>query len=85
MEELARCAACARTPLIGEGVTVLGAGRRESPVCDLCREKPRAQALGEPLRRERIRSAEGAANVRIVPAPAPVPTRTAPAPPVVAT
>jgi hypothetical protein len=39
-------------------------GQRESPVCDLCLERPRAAALGEPARRERVRSTAGAANVR---------------------
>jgi hypothetical protein len=58
--------------LIGEEMTVLGKGGRESPVCSLCLERPRAAALGEPLRQERVRSAAGAANVRRSwPVPAP--------------
>lgn len=71
MEEFTRCAVCARTPVVGEQVSVMTAGHRESPVCDLCLERPRAQTLGEPERRERIRSSAGAENVRRVwPAPA---------------
>lgn len=70
MEEFARCSVCARTPLVGEGVTVMQKGRREALVCDLCPAKPRAAALGEPVRRERIRSAEGASTVeRLYPRP----------------
>jgi hypothetical protein len=67
MEELARCSVCSRTPLVGEEVTVF-AGERL--VCDPCRAKPRVRAFGEPVRRERIRTAAGAANVkRIYPRP----------------
>jgi hypothetical protein len=45
-------------------------GRREWAVCDLCLERPRAAALGEASRRERVRSVGGAASVRrIWPAP----------------
>jgi hypothetical protein len=75
MEEFTRCSVCDRTPLVGEGVTVRERGRREALVCDLCADNPRALALGEPVRRERIRSAAGAANVeRVFPRPVvPVP------------
>ena len=72
MEEFSRCSVCSRTPLVGEAVTVLARGRREAPVCDLCREKPRAAQLGEPVRRDRVRSAAGAETVRrLFPTPAP--------------
>ena len=70
MEEFAPCAVCARIPLIGEEVTVIAGGESESLVCDLCLRKPRAIALGEPLRRDRVRSAAGAESVqRIFPRP----------------
>ena len=73
MDEFARCAVCLRTPLVGERVAVLGRGGRESAVCELCEECPRAAALGEALRRERVRSAAGAAAVRrLSPAAAPM-------------
>jgi hypothetical protein len=74
MEEFTRCTVCTRTPLVGEQMTVMSAGRRESAVCDLCLERPRAETLGTAVRRERIRSTPGAANVRrawAVPAPKP--------------
>jgi hypothetical protein len=64
MEEFTPCTACGRTPLVGEHVSVMASGRSEAAVCDLCLERPRALALGEALRRERIRSTAGAANVR---------------------
>lgn len=64
MDEFTHCCACSRTPLVGEHVTVMADGRRESAVCDLCLERPRTQVLGEPMRRERIHSVAGAANVR---------------------
>jgi len=75
MEELRPCSVCARIPLVGEEVTVVvaprgrgrdGAAAPESMICDLCLCKPRAAALGEPIRRERVRSAAGAASVRRV-------------------
>jgi hypothetical protein len=70
MEDFERCSICTRTPLVGEGFTVVGGGRREQLVCDLCLAKPRAAALGEQLRRGRVKSAAGAANVqRIYPQP----------------
>ncbi|MFN8159932.1 MAG: hypothetical protein U0R52_02650 [Solirubrobacterales bacterium] len=70
MEEASRCSVCTRTPLVGETVTIVHDGSRESAVCDLCASKPRAASLGEPARRERVRSATGAANVRrIFPSP----------------
>jgi hypothetical protein len=71
MDEFERCAVCARMPLVGEGVTVyLGGSGEESSVCDLCLEKPRVRAVGEPARRDRVRSAAGRANVqRIYPRP----------------
>jgi hypothetical protein len=53
-------------------------GGRESAVCDLCLERPRVAALGEPLRRERVRSTEGATTVaRVWPQPAAQPLRAA--------
>jgi hypothetical protein len=64
MDEFTRCSVCTRTPLIGEEIAVMSAGRRESAVCGLCLERPRADVLGEVVRRERIRSTAGAANVR---------------------
>ncbi len=71
MDEFTRCGACSRTPLVGEEITVMRKGRRESAVCDLCLERPRAAALGEAIRRERVRSVAGAVNVRRVwPTPA---------------
>ena len=76
MEEFARCSVCARTPLVGEGFTVFGVERRELLVCDLCQAKPRAQALGEPLRRGRVKTAAGAESVQRI-YPRPVPTRVA--------
>jgi hypothetical protein len=51
-------------------------GQRESAVCDLCLERPRTAALGEPARRERVRSTAGAANVHRA---WPVPREPAPA------
>jgi hypothetical protein len=74
MDEFTRCSACSRTPLVGEEITVMRTGRRECAICDLCLECPRATALGEAIRRERIRSVAGAANVRRAwPAPAQIP------------
>jgi hypothetical protein len=64
MEEFTPCSVCNRTPVVGERVAVISNGRRESPVCDLCLERPRALAMGEVVRRERIRSTAGAATVR---------------------
>lgn len=58
------CVVCSRTPLVGESVSVAIAGGQETPICELCAEKPRAMALGAPTRRERMRSARGAATVR---------------------
>jgi hypothetical protein len=66
MEEFTRCSVCTRTPLVGEGITVMARGHRESIVCDLCRDRPRASTLGDPARRERVRTAAGALNVRRV-------------------
>ncbi|MGZ8666838.1 MAG: hypothetical protein ACXWZM_06975 [Solirubrobacterales bacterium] len=72
MDEYGCCSVCARTPLVGEQITVMQTGNREAVVCDQCLGAPRAQALGEPSRRERVRSAAGAANVaRIYPRPVP--------------
>lgn len=81
MEELGHCSVCTRTPLVGEGVTIVRRGEAESVVCDLCAAKPRAAVLGEPIRRDRVRSASGIANVaRIYPEPVPqgLPARPAP-------
>ncbi len=64
MDEFVPCGVCARTPLIGEEVSVAIEAERESAICDLCLRSPRAAALGERSRRERVRSAAGAANVR---------------------
>jgi hypothetical protein len=70
MVESESCSVCRRAPLVGESVTVLERGRREAAVCDLCGGKPRAAALGEPIRRERVRTAAGAENVqRVFPRP----------------
>jgi hypothetical protein len=59
VDEFEPCSVCARTPLVGEAVTVVGDRDRdrESVVCDLCLERPRAANLGVPLRRERVRAA----------------------------
>jgi hypothetical protein len=65
MDEFDHCSVCARTPLVGEGITVLRRGTREATVCDLCLAKPRAAALGEQIRRDRVKSAAGADTVRI--------------------
>jgi hypothetical protein len=70
MDEFTRCSACPRHPLVGEWVTLMCDGGVESPVCDLCLDRPRSIALGEPKRRERIRTVAGAANIRLL---APVP------------
>ena len=70
MDEFAPCSICLRTPVVGETVTLIGDGERESAVCELCLQRPRARSLGEPLRRERVRSAAGAETVtRIWPTP----------------
>jgi len=72
MDEFSQCAICSRMPLVGEGVTVLQRGRREAIVCDPCIAKPRAAELGEPVRRERMKTAAGAETVqRIIPRPVP--------------
>jgi hypothetical protein len=71
MDQFTPCSICLRTPLVGEEVTIIRKGELESAVCDLCLERPRA-ALGEQLRRERVRSIEGAETViRSWPTPAP--------------
>jgi hypothetical protein len=57
MDEFEPCSVCARTPLVGEGVTVIGDRDHESVVCDLCLERPRAANLGATLRRERVQAA----------------------------
>jgi hypothetical protein len=77
MDEFTRCSVCTRTPLIGEQIAVIASGHRESAVCELCLERPRAGALGELVRRERIRSTAGAANVRRA-WPVPTPQRAEP-------
>lgn len=70
MDEFTRCQVCTRTPLVGEEVTVMRRGRREAIVCDQCISAPRVTTLGEAVGHERIRSAEGAANVeRVFPRP----------------
>ena len=72
MDEFTRCSVCTRTPLIGEQIAVMSLGQNESPVCELCLERPRTDVLGEIVRRERVRSTAGAANVRRAwPVPAP--------------
>ena len=71
MDEFTPCSVCLRTPLLGEEVTIMRKGERESALCDLCLGRPRAAVLGEQLRRERIRSIVGAETVtRIWPTPA---------------
>ena len=77
MDEFTRCSVCTRTPLIGEEIAVMTSGHRESAVCELCLERPRADVLGELVRRERIRSTAGAANVRRA-WPVPTPQRAQP-------
>jgi hypothetical protein len=70
MEEFTPCAVCDRTPLVGEEMTVMSRGRREAAVCRLCIAKPRATALGEAIREERVRTAAGAETVhRVTPTP----------------
>jgi hypothetical protein len=64
MDEFVACGVCARTPLIGERVAVMSRAEIEVAVCDLCLRNPRVAALGEQVRRERVRSVAGAANVR---------------------
>jgi hypothetical protein len=64
MQEFTPCSVCQRTPLVGEWVSLMSNGPRESPVCELCLDRPRSAMLGDVVRRERIRSAAGAANVR---------------------
>ncbi len=72
MDEFSQCAICSRMPLVGEGVTVMQRGRREAIVCDPCIAKPRAAELGEPVRRERMKTVAGAETVqRIIPRPVP--------------
>jgi hypothetical protein len=72
MDEFTQCATCSRVPLVGEAVTVIQRGRREAIVCDPCLAKPRAAELGEPVRRERMKTAAGAETVqRIIPRPVP--------------
>jgi hypothetical protein len=76
MDEFVACGVCARTPLIGERVAVMSRAEVEAAVCDLCLRNPRAGSLGPQIRRERVRSAAGAANVRRAwprPAEAPAP------------
>jgi hypothetical protein len=81
MDEYGRCSVCLRNPLIGERITVMRDGGSEAAVCDFCTASPRAAALGEPIRRERVSSAAGAANVkRAWPAPAAGPRWRQPAP-----
>ena len=80
MDEFTPCFVCDRLPLVGESVSVMGDGEREYLVCDHCAANPRAIALGEVIRRDRIHSAEGAENVhRTYPQPtrvtAPEPSR----------
>ena len=70
MDEFSPCSVCARTPLVGEQVSIVQKGRREAIICDQCLRTPRARALGEVTGRDRIQSAAGAANVeRIFPRP----------------
>ena len=79
MDEFVACGVCARTALIGERVAVMGRAEKEAAVCDLCLRNPRTAALGEQIRRDRVRSAAGAANVRRAwprPAEAPAPVET---------
>ena len=71
MDEFTPCTICLRTPLVGEEVTIMREGERESAVCDLCLQRPRVAALGEQQRRERVRSIAGAETVtRSWPTPA---------------
>ena len=77
MDEFTNCFICGRHPLVGEEVTLIADGSRETPICDCCLPNPRAAALGEAIGRERIRSSEGAATVRRL-IPVPVAARKAP-------
>ncbi|HET8593041.1 MAG TPA: hypothetical protein VFL56_05205 [Solirubrobacterales bacterium] len=64
MDEFAPCPVCSRSPLVGELVTVFARDGSEVRVCDQCVRKPRARSVGEPVRRERVRSEAGAATVQ---------------------
>lgn len=63
----ARCACCGRFPLVGEWVTGYGGGSGSAErlwSCETCESGGRAQRLGSPIDRDRVRSLGGAANVR---------------------
>lgn len=61
----ARCACCGRFPLVGEWVIGYGSGSAERLwSCETCESGGRAQRLGTPTDRDRVRSLGGAANVR---------------------
>jgi hypothetical protein len=62
--ESSQCAACARNPLAGEQVTVYRNGAGDAYLCDQCVWSPACAALGEPIRRERVRTTAGALSVR---------------------
>ncbi len=59
----AHCAVCRRAPVVGETVTVYR-GAVDSFACDQCECKPAAERLGDPVRRERVRTTAGALTVR---------------------
>lgn len=61
----ARCTCCGRFPLVGEWLTGYGSGGPERLwSCETCESDGRAQRLGSPIDRDRVRSLGGAANVR---------------------
>jgi hypothetical protein len=66
MEEFTPCSVCSRMPLVGEEVTVMRKGKTESLVCDPCLDRPRTAALGDAMRRERVKTAAGGSSVRRV-------------------
>lgn len=61
----AQCACCGRFPLVGEWVSGYGSGDAKRVwSCETCESGGRAQRLGSPIDRDRVRSLGGAANVR---------------------
>ena len=58
------CIACGRTPLVGETVTVHRADGADACACDVCLGSSRADKIGEPFRRDGVRTTGGALTVR---------------------